>query len=154
MAYKVFISYSTKDMKLVDHFKNLLYQPSIETFIAEYSIVPGKKLTPEIVQALKDCNLFVLLWSGNSKESEWVTQEIGIAVAEEKTILPVVLEANIELPGFIKDRKYLPIYKTPEESVQWLKQNIFDRAQEKQKKDGLVWLALGFAFFWLINQNK
>ncbi len=152
MSYKVFISYSTKDIGLINRFRTIL-NPSVETFIAKYSILPGGNLAPEIITAIKSCDLFILMWSQNSKVSEWVPQEIGIAVSENKIILPVVLEPNIILPGFIKDRKYLPIYENHENSINWLRQNIFERAQEKQKRDGLVWLTLGGAFIWLLNQK-
>lgn len=41
MAFKVFISYSTKDLAKVTHIKNMLEHSSIEVFVAEYSLLPG-----------------------------------------------------------------------------------------------------------------
>jgi len=55
----------------------------------------------------------------NSKESEWVAQEIGMATSESKTIIPVVFKKQLELPAFIKNTKYLPAYEDPEETLQW-----------------------------------
>lgn len=153
MAYKVFISYSTKDFPLVEHVRNLLQNSSVEVFVAEYSVMPGELLTAEIINAIKNCNLFILLWSRNSKESEWVPQEIGIAASERKPILPAVLHSDISLPGFIRDLKYLPVYKNPEGALSWLRANVFEQAQKKEQTDGLVWLSLGAAVVWLFSQK-
>ena len=153
MAYKVFISYSTKDFPVVEHVRTLLQHSSVEVFVAEYSVAPGKSLPIEIITAIKNCNLFILLWSENSKESEWVPQEIGIATSDKKPILPVVLHSDISLPGFIKELKYLPVYKNPEGALSWLRANVFEQAQKKEQADGLVWLGLGAAVLWLLSQK-
>lgn len=153
MAYKVFISYSTKDLPVVEHVKALLQHSSVEVFVAEYSVAPGKSLPAEIITAIKNCNLFILLWSTNSKESEWVPQEIGIAASDKKPILPIVLHPDISLPGFIKELKYLPVYKNPEGALSWLRANVFEQAQKKEQTDGLVWLGLGAAVLWLLSQK-
>ena len=115
--------------------------------------MPGQSLSAEIIDAIKNCNLFILLWSKNSKESEWVPQEIGIATSEKKPILPVVLQPDISLTGFIKEQKYISVYKNPEVALSWLRKNVFEKAQKKEQMDGLVWLCLGAAVLWLFNQK-
>lgn len=92
MALKVFISYSTKDIQTVDFVRSILAGAPVEVFVAEYSVAPGTPLSPAIVTAIKQCNLFILLWSHNSRTSEWVPQEIGIAKGRNKQIIPVVLQ--------------------------------------------------------------
>jgi len=113
MAYKVFISYATKDLLTVNHVKRLLSDVSIEVYVAEYSALPGTVLDEAIIRAIESCDLFILLWSRHSKTSEWVQQEIGIATHAKKTIMPIVLEPNLNLPGFIQKLKYLAAYKNP-----------------------------------------
>lgn len=152
--YNVFISYSTKDLHVVSKFKEMLSVPVIDVFIAEYSMKPGSKLDEEIIDAIRDCDLFILLWSRISKKSEWVSQEIGIATTEEKTILPIVLNKGLSLPGFIKNRKYLAAYENPEEAQYFLRKTVFDMAKKHQKKNGLIWLAIGAAFLWLISSGE
>lgn len=153
MAYKVFISYSTNDFPIVEHVRRLLTNPAVEVFIAEYSVGPGSQLNDTIVTAIKKCDLFVLLWSRNSKFSEYVPQEIGIARGDNKPILPIVLEDGLQLPGFIKELKYLPAYRNPAESLIWLQQNIFNRAEKQQQTNALVLLGLGVALVWLFSQK-
>jgi len=152
MGYKVFISYATKDLAIVNHIQRLLTDVSIEVFVAEYSVLPGTLLPDQIKSNLKTCDLFILLWSQNSKLSEWVPQEIGIAVDAEKVIMPIVLEPNLQLPGFIKNLKYLPVYNNPN-ALNWVRSNVFERAREKQRKDGLTWLGIGAVVLWLMNRE-
>lgn len=80
-------------------------------------------------------------------------QEIGIAVDAEKTIMPIVLEPNLQLPGFIKNLKYLPVYDNPN-ALNWVRANVFERAREKQRKDGLAWLGIGAAVLWLLSRDE
>lgn len=153
MAYRVFVSYSTNDFPTVEHVRRLLASHEVEVFIAEYSVSPGQPLDDNIIAAIKACDLFVLLWSRNSKASEWVPQEIGIARGNDKTILPIVLEDGLNLPAFIRDLKYLPAYRNPSESFIWLQQNVFVRAQKRQQTNGLVLLGLGAVLVWLFSQK-
>ena len=152
MSYKVFISYSTKDLPKVNHIRSMLEHSAIEVFVAEYSLLPGQPLSEHIINAIKNCNLFILLWSSSARESEWVPQEIGIAKSAEKTILPVVLEQGLTLPGFISNLKYLNVYQDPERALEWLQVNVFKQAEEKQKNEGLVWLGIGAAVLWLASK--
>lgn len=150
MAYKIFISYSTKDFAAVEYIRKLLAQPSVEVFIAEYSVSPGGALAEQIKTAIRGCDLFVLVWSRNSRSSEWVSQEIGIAEERGKTIIPIVLEPGLELPGFIKDRKYLAVYQNPMAQLEWLRQDVLERAQKQaQVNAALLGLGLGALVFWL-----
>jgi hypothetical protein len=134
MAYKVFISYSSKNIHVVDWARATLTQPGVtEVFAAEYSVLPSQKLNDEIVQAIRACDLFVLLWTHDARSSDYVPQEIGIAIGCNRTILPVVMEDNVPVPGFITNLKYLPAHKNWDGSFRWLAQFVHDNA--KRQKD-------------------
>lgn len=154
MAYKVFISYSTKDISVVDYLSKILKDMSIEAFVAADSVGPGRPLSESINTAIKGCDLFLLLWSSNSKTSEWVPQEIGIAKSSGKLILPVILEPGLELPGFIKDLKYLETYKDPHVAIAYLRDYVLSLAQEKGKRDSLVLLSIFGALLWLFTKKE
>ncbi len=142
MAYKVFISYSTKDLIFVERVKQLLTQPTVEVFIAEHSVLPGTPLRETIMAGIKTCDLFILLWSQNSKSSEWVAQEIGIAKSSDKLIVPILIEKDLQLPAFIDDIKFLPAYENSEKSLKWLQTNVLERAH-KQKQQSEIVVLLG-----------
>lgn len=142
MAYNVFISYSSKNLHIVDWARSTLTQPGItEVFAAEYSVVPSQVLNDEIIRAIRDCDLFVLLWSHDARASDFVPQEIGIAVGCNKTILPVVMEDNVPVPGFITNLKYLPAHKNWDGSFQWLTQFVHDNARKHKNAKVLGALA-------------
>ena len=135
MSFEVFISYATEDMRLVEQIRQVLISSSIDVFVAEHCVLPGQSLSSEIITAIKSCDLFVLLWSRYSQSSEWVPQEIGIARAGDKPIVPLLLEPGLQPPGFIRDVKYLSIHDGPEDSLAWLRQHALERKQTKQTAD-------------------
>jgi len=143
MAYDVFISYSSKNLPTVDWLRRTLTQPSVtEVFAAEYSVLPSQKLNDEIVAAIRKCDLFVLLWTHDARASDYVPQEIGIAIGRGKTILPVVMEENVPVPAFIANLKYLPAHRNPTESLNWLTQFVQENSKKLQNAKGLGVLAV------------
>ncbi len=69
-------------------------------------------------------------------------------------MLPIVLEDGLQLPGFIKELKYLPAYRDPAESLIWIQKHIFDRADtQQQQTNAVVLLGLGAALAWLFSQK-
>jgi hypothetical protein len=153
MALKVFISYSTKDLQTVNIVRSMLSTTAVEVFVAEYNVAPGAPLAQVIINEIKACDLFILLWSHNSRTSEWVPQEIGIAKAENKKIIPVLLHPGLPLPGFISDLKYLDVPKNPQDAFTWLRSNVLAQASEKQNQEGLAWLAISGALLWLFSRE-
>ena len=117
-------------------------QPGVtEVFAAEYSVRPSQALNDEIIRAIRACDLFVLLWSYDARTSDYVPQEIGIAVGCNKAILPVVTEDSVPVPGFITNLKYLPAHKNWDGSFQWLAQFVHDNATKLKNAKALGALA-------------
>ena len=144
MAYNVFISYSTKDLTLVQHVQRALHSPpAVEVFVAEYSVPPGQPLPTPIVDAVKQCDVYVLVWSRESQVSPWVHEEIGMARGLGKPIIPLVLEDGLALPDLISELKYLPLYRAPQQYLAWLQQHVFQRAADQQAGAAVGLLILG-----------
>ena len=152
MALQIFISYSTKDLPTVDFVKTMLAGTSVEVYVAEYDLSPGTSISPTIAAKIKTCDLFIVLWSANSRTSDWVQQEIGIAKGHGRQIIPVVLTPGLQPPAFISDLKFLDVTKNPAAAFTWLRDNVVARASEKDKKDGVAILALGGALLWLFSR--
>lgn len=153
MSYKIFISYSTKDMAIVNELVRHLQDSSIELFVAEFSVKPGEKLNDSIIKAIKQSDHFVLLWSKNSKGSEYVSQEIALALSNEKKILPIVLDKDLKLPGFINDLKYLPAYKGLSESIKWAQENLINSAKKSERNNALILLGLAVGALFLFGRE-
>jgi len=160
---KVFVSYSTKDLADVEALKASLADGPITLFVAENSVEPSESLATEIKSAIKECNLFVVVWSNNAKSSDWVSQEIGQAVALGKTILPIVLEGSMGLPGFMSELKYISAEGNRKEAIQQACSVIINK-YEKRKKDHeetqrkqsesetKFWLGAGALALWLFSK--
>nr|VFK54758.1 MAG: TIR domain-containing protein [Candidatus Kentron sp. TUN]VFK59592.1 MAG: TIR domain-containing protein [Candidatus Kentron sp. TUN] len=165
MKFKVFISYSTHDLKQIELLREQIARTPIEVFIARDSIPPSQELTSRIKSEIQECDLFIVLWSRNAKDSEWISQEIGQASAYDKTILPLVLDEELEPPGFISGLKCLPIFEDLETALTKAEEIVmmeYDKkltrekkalmAKEKDRKF-LMGMGLGALFLWAINQK-
>jgi hypothetical protein len=98
----VFVSYSVKDKELAGHIKKCLEEYfGLQIFLAHNDISPATEWEPEIVEKLRTTDLFVILLSKNSLNSVFVNQEIGMALAWKKKIIPVSLDNTTNPFGFI-----------------------------------------------------
>lgn len=162
MNFNVFVSYSTHDLDHVDLLKQQLANTPISIFIAEHSVKPGNELTSVISKAIQECDLFILLWSSNAKDSDWVSQEIGRADALGKRILPLMLTEGLSLPGFINGLKWLPVFSNPKFALEQAHAIVIEEYQRKmdavyqqkeQEKSKLALLGLGALMLWAFSQK-
>ena len=61
MAFKVFISYSTRDLTRTKQVRRLLEGAGAQVFVAEYSVAPGSDLARKIIIAIRYCDEWYLL---------------------------------------------------------------------------------------------
>lgn len=160
MQYKIFVSYSTHDIDQVELLRQQLSGTPISVFVAEHSVKPSENLAGKISKSIEDCDLFVVLWSKNAKDSDWVSQEIGRAGALNKTILPLVLTEGLSLPGFLSTTKYLPVYKNPSNALVKAREFIVESYNEKAKihtkkqkeSESLALIGIGAFLFWAFSK--
>jgi len=154
MSISVFISYSSKDLHHVDKIKETIESSEVRLFVAEYSLKPGQSLSENIIKEIKNCNVFILVWSKNSKESGWVPLECGIARGQNKSIIPIVLDENVPLPDLLKDFKYITLNDSYEDCLLLLK-NVIQKQIDNSKfalKDFFV-LAGIFGLIFLLSKD-
>ncbi|MFA6175032.1 MAG: toll/interleukin-1 receptor domain-containing protein [Phycisphaerae bacterium] len=95
MASNIFISYSGKDnQRIVPILGTLKTIQNLTLFISEDSMPPGAKIDDRIINEIKGCNLFLVFYSISSKQSSYVQQEIGVARANNKMIIPILLDGT------------------------------------------------------------
>ena len=90
MAYKVFLSHSARDKNLVMALARLLEKFGIELFVADWVLSPGKRLDQKVLGAIRGSDCMVVLLTPNGLRSNWVQQEIGIALQAGKLVIPIV----------------------------------------------------------------
>jgi TIR domain len=155
MPYNVFVSYSTKDIPDVNALRAALQFPEVQVFVSEYAVAAGAPLAPTIQANIQNCDLFVLIWSKNAAGSEWVPQEIGIAHALKKPILPFVLQADVSLPGFISGIRYVAAYQNPQQATMMLREAVLRNSLVKQNQQNtLGLLAIGGLLLWFFKSAK
>jgi len=90
MAYKVFISHSTRDQRLVIALANILSKFGIKVFVAEWYLRPGQRLEKKVFDEIEDSDCVVALLTQNGIRSNWTHQEIGYALKSGRTLIPLV----------------------------------------------------------------
>ncbi|MBE0670822.1 MAG: TIR domain-containing protein [Anaerolineales bacterium] len=87
----IFISYSRKDLAIAEKIINALAKDDLEPWIDWKSIPKGETFEREIQQGIEKAEIFLLLVSPDSVQSDWCNKEIAHAVKNGKRILPVVI---------------------------------------------------------------
>jgi len=99
----VFISYSTQDSKFARWVRERLVQGGVTVFLVEISLVEGQVWDETILVNLRAADYFLFLASRKACESQFVNQEIGAALSQNKHVIPVVWDMPPSaLPGFLK----------------------------------------------------
>ena len=85
----VFISYSRKDMQLIDRLVRQLAAASVETWLDRNDIRGGDKWRGTIVRAIKAADAVLVALSPDAVASDNVRRELDIAEQADKPLLPV-----------------------------------------------------------------
>ena len=98
MGADVFISYSSMDRDRVTPVVEYLRSSGISVWVDEGNIHAGDLWSEQIVQAIADCRVMVVMLSGNSTDPHNVVKEAMLASEQKKALLPVYLEPA-EIPA-------------------------------------------------------
>lgn len=89
---EIFISYSSKEYATALKFRNAFADIGIDCWMAPESISVGSNYAVEIPKAIKSCTAVVFVMSEKSQNSVWVQKEIGLAISNNKTIIPIAID--------------------------------------------------------------
>lgn len=92
MKHQVFISYSRRDEQSVESIKAILDENQIPYWIDKEGIFSGENYKEVIVDAIEVAKVVIFVSSANSNASINVIRELGYAVQQRKTIIPVLLD--------------------------------------------------------------
>lgn len=108
MKYRVFLSHSSKDVNLVTSIQNELEKAGIEVYLAEKDPQLGKRLPEKIISNIVLANCMVVLLTDMGIRSQFVNQEIGVARANNKLIIPMVeKKVKNEMKGLLEGRELI-----------------------------------------------
>ena len=97
---RIFVSYSRRDLALVDSIVEKLEAAGMGVWIDRENIKPGKTWRVQIVEAIATCDAFVLMLSSNSAASDNVRREIDLAQDAGCAVFIVKLDP-VKLPAEI-----------------------------------------------------
>ena len=106
MAPQIFISYSHKESESAVRLAKSLESEGYEVWLDSTDIQTGAHWDDEIVKGLNASEIFVVLLSKQSTESQNVKDEIGYAIDHNKHILPILLE-ECEVPFRLRRIQYV-----------------------------------------------
>lgn len=92
MKHQVFISYSRKDEEIVGTIKAILDEYQIPYWIDKEGIFSGENYKEVIVDAIEVAKVVIFVSSASSNDSINVIRELGYAVQQQKTIIPILLD--------------------------------------------------------------
>jgi tetratricopeptide (TPR) repeat protein len=123
---KIFISYSRKDqahvLNLVDHIEKSI---GIKCWIDIEGIASGELFADNIIAAIQNADVVLMMVSANSAESEYVRKEYTYSKKLNKKIVPIVLEGD-QLVGWFDFEFGLTDYivSSKDQHIQKLMRNL------------------------------
>lgn len=122
MNKKIFISYSQNDKNKVDSLSKALEnsEKKFIPIIIANKRNPGKPLAEKVKEGILETTFFIPILTRSSISNQWVNQEIGFAVANDRNILPIVEKSILnELKGFIHNQIDIPFIFEGHKSNKW-----------------------------------
>jgi hypothetical protein len=105
--FNIFASYSTKDIeKIKPILDNLLQIEGIQVFFADDDLNPGDIISQRITQNITASDIFLVFYSSSARQSSYVQQEIGVALGQNKIIIPLLLDET-KPTGMLANIHYL-----------------------------------------------
>jgi hypothetical protein len=90
MTCQIFLSHSSADKVWVDWIAGQASRLGVLPYLAEHDPQPGTLLSTKVREAIRDSDAVIVLFTKTSIESPYVNQEIGVAIEQDKLIVPLV----------------------------------------------------------------
>lgn len=127
MKYDVFISYSSKDQKVVEAMCAYLEQHKVRCFVAYRDIPKGVVWAKAIVDALDQSKMMVVVFSEEFNMSDQVDREIELASEDKKPILTFRI-SDAMFKGakkyYLKNINWIDAFPEPEKVFDALLDNV------------------------------
>lgn len=95
---KGFISYSHQDGEFVSQLQSRLLAAGLETWRDVHNLHAGDRWPRKLGDAIDACPIFVLIWSADARNSDFVELEWTIAIALKRTVSIIALDATLLPP--------------------------------------------------------
>ena len=119
MAREIFVSYSQPDYDCATALVERLEKEGIDCWIAPRDIAPSADWAAEIIDAISNARVMVLVFSASSNDSPQVRREVERAVHKQVSILPFRIENVLpskSLEYFLSAQHWMDAFPPPREA--------------------------------------
>lgn len=99
--FKVFLSHAETDYQLVYRIWSILSRLKVASYMHELYPDYRRDIPTGIRDVLRSCVMCITFLTNEGINSQWVQQELGIAYALNRVIVPVI-EIGVEYKGFVQ----------------------------------------------------
>ncbi len=92
MKKDIFISHASGNSDIAYKLVDFLESNSIECFVAPRDVDPGKPYASNLMHAIEECDITILIASSEMNESVHVLNEVDVVVAKKKIMIPLFIE--------------------------------------------------------------
>ncbi|MBO4819437.1 MAG: toll/interleukin-1 receptor domain-containing protein [Firmicutes bacterium] len=92
MSEQILISHSSKDNDSAQRIKKVLEDNGFSCWLDNDNIPPGADFVSKIAEAMRNCEVVVVLVSKNSQDSDWVRNEVTAANSQKKLVIPYMIQ--------------------------------------------------------------
>lgn len=102
----VFLSYAEEDSALVHRVHDILFRMGLDPYAFKLYPEPGEFVPQLVLKRIETADYFIPFLTRHGVTSQWVNQEIGIAHALNKYIIPIKVR-SVTSKGFVELRHHI-----------------------------------------------
>jgi hypothetical protein len=127
MTSPIFLSYSSKDHAIAETICNALENRGLTCWMSSRDIGPGENFQVSILRAIRSAGMMLLVFSGNSNNSDEVKKEIALAGQHKLLVVPVRVEDVVPEEAFqyeLATRQWIDLFENWEQAIERLAAQI------------------------------
>jgi formylglycine-generating enzyme len=133
----IFISYSSKDQKSAEAICTAIENRGFPCWISSRDIGPGENFQSQIVRAIRNARIMVLVFSSNANNSEEIKKELVLAGQSSLVVIPVRVEDVAPDDAFAYEfatRQWIDVFGDWEHAIGRVIRQIESVVEEEDEK--------------------
>src|SRR5580692_1637485 len=127
MSASVFISFASQDQKVASTLCKALESRGFSCWIATRDIAPGENFQIAIVRAIRAAKIMLLVFTGNSNNSDEMAKELALASQSKLIVVPLLIDdvrPNDAFSYEFATRQWIDFFADWETAIEQLAQRI------------------------------
>jgi len=127
MSANIFISFAGQDLKVAFTLCKALESRGFKCWISSRDILPGENFQVAIVRAIRTAKMMLLVFTGNSNNSEEMTKELALASQHKLIVVPLRIEDVAPNDAFAYEfatRQWIDFFADWETAINQLSERI------------------------------